>query len=250
MNGSFTAAAALARGIVEGAIAFPYIDILLLPTFIHLSQVRQLIDGSHVLLGAQNLYLGEAGAFTGEVSGKMLLEAGCRYVLVGHSERRTLFHETPNEVAHKFQAAQAAGLTPILCIGETQAQREQEQTESVIFEQLQAVIDLVGIDNMGRAVIAYEPVWAIGTGLTATPSQAQTVHAYIRQLISKIQVDIGQTIRILYGGSMKPDNAASLLAMPDIDGGLIGGASLDVKAFLAICEAADKISNSVHQTAV
>jgi triosephosphate isomerase len=170
----------------------------------------------------------------------MLKDAGCQYVLVGHSERRALFHDDLPLVAEKFKAAQQAGLTPILCVGETRAEREAGQTESVIRKQLESVIAAAGIEAFRQAVIAYEPVWAIGTGLTATPEQAQAVHAFIRQLFAQNNVDIAKTICILYGGSMKPDNAASLLAMADIDGGLIGGASLDAKSFLAICAAASQ----------
>lgn len=239
MHGSLSQVTTLINGIKLGAVNYPQIDMLVLPTFIHLTLVHQLLEKSPVLLGAQNLYLGEQGAFTGEVAGAMLVDAGCKYVLIGHSERRSIFNEDLILTAQKFKAAQAAGLIPILCIGETRAEREKGTTEQVVRQQLQAVIDAAGIDAFAQAVIAYEPVWAIGTGLTATPEQAQAVHAYIRQLIAQNNVDIGQAIRILYGGSMKPDNAAALMAMPDIDGGLIGGASLDAPSFLKICSAAD-----------
>ena len=168
----------------------------------------------------------------------MLVDLGCHYVLVGHSERRALFQEDLELVAFKFKSAIDAGLTPILCIGETKAERENNETEAVIAQQLQSVIDFVGIQVFKKAVIAYEPVWAIGTGLTATPAQAQTAHAFIRQLIAQNNVDIAGAIRILYGGSMKAENADALLAMPDIDGGLVGGASLNAESFLAICQAA------------
>lgn len=240
MHGSLSQAQALIDGIKQGASAYPDIDILVCPPFVHLALAQQLLAKSSVLLGAQNLYLGAQGAFTGEVSGAMLKDVGCQYVLVGHSERRSLFHDDLPLVAEKFKAAQQAGLIPILCVGETRAEREAGQTESVIKTQLQSVIDAAGMNAFQKAVVAYEPVWAIGTGLTATPEQAQAVHAFIRQLFAQINVDIAQTIRILYGGSMKPDNAASLLAMTDIDGGLIGGASLDPKSFLAICAAASR----------
>ena len=240
MNGSMSQTKTLIDGIKQGASAYPDIDILVCPSYVQLSLAHQLLEKSAVMLGAQNLYLGEHGAFTGEVSGVMLKDAGCKYVLVGHSERRSLLHDDLPLVAEKFQAAQQAGLTPILCIGETRAEREADQTEQVIRNQLQSVLDTAGIDAFRQAVIAYEPVWAIGTGLTATPEQAQAVHAFIRQLLAQNNVDIAQTICILYGGSMKPDNAASLLTMTDIDGGLIGGASLDAKSFLAICAAANQ----------
>ena len=240
MNGSMSQAKALIDGIKQGAAAFADVDILICPAFVHLSLAHHLLENSPVMLGAQNLYLGEYGAFTGEVSGAMLKDAGCQYVLVGHSERRALFHDDLSLVAEKFKAAQQAGLIPILCVGETRAEREAGQTESVVRKQLESVIAAAGIEAFRQAVIAYEPVWAIGTGLTATPEQAQAVHAFIRQLFAQNNVDIAKTICILYGGSMKPDNAASLLAMADIDGGLIGGASLDAKSFLAICAAASQ----------
>ncbi len=241
MHGSESQVKALIEGIKQGAGGYTNIDILVLPTFVHLSRVRDLLHHTAIVWGAQNLYLGAQGAFTGEVAGPMLKELGCQYVLVGHSERRALFHEELSLVAAKFKAALEAGLKPILCVGETRAQRESGETEKVIREQLSSVMQFVGIEALREAVIAYEPVWAIGTGLTATPQQAQDIHAFIRQLILQNNVDIAKTIRILYGGSMKPDNAALLLAMPDIDGGLIGGASLDANSFLAICEAASRV---------
>ncbi len=240
MHGSLSLINTLIHDVLDGIKkqpAFTALDILVLPPFTYLARAHELIAHSPLLLGAQNLYVGAQGAFTGEVSGSMLADLGCQYVLIGHSERRTLFHDDLALTAAKFKAAQEAGLTPILCIGETKTQRENGETEKVVREQLEAVVQLVGIDAFKQAVIAYEPVWAIGTGLTATPVEAQAVHAYIRQLLIKNNVDIGSAIRILYGGSMKAENAASLLAMPDIDGGLIGGASLDAKSFLGICEA-------------
>lgn len=240
MNGSVSQVKSLIEGIINGSSTYAEVEILVIPTFVHLAQAYTLLKNSSVKLGAQNLYPGDKGAFTGEVAGAMLNELGCEYVLIGHSERRTLFHDDLQLTAKKFIAAQAAGLTPILCVGETQAEREAGKTQSVILAQLDSVIKEAGISALKNAVIAYEPVWAIGTGLTATPEQAQAVHAFIRQHLAQNQVDIGKTMRILYGGSMKADNAASLLAMPDIDGGLIGGASLDAKSFLAICDAAMK----------
>lgn len=240
MHGSVRDVQTLINGIKQGAASFSAIDIAVFPTFVHLQQVRDLLAGSNIALGAQNLYLGTQGVFTGEVSGPMLVDCGCQYVLVGHSERRAIFHEGLDLVAAKFQAALFAGLTPILCIGETQAERERGEAESVIAAQLKSVIAAAGIEVFRNAVIAYEPVWAIGTGLTATPEQAQAMHAFIRSEMAKNQVDIANTIRILYGGSLKPDNAAALFAMPDIDGGLVGGASLNAESFLAICS---RISN-------
>jgi triosephosphate isomerase len=240
MHGSLAEVKELINGIKQGVhqhSTLSGIDILVLPSFAHLLLVHDLIMSTPILLGAQNLYTGTQGAYTGEVSGDMLMDIGCQYVLVGHSERRSIFHENHSLIAAKFKAAIEAGLKPILCVGETQTERENEETEAVIRSQLESVINLTGIDVFQKAVIAYEPVWAIGTGLTATPEQAQAVHAYIRELIKKNKVDIAETIRILYGGSMKAENAASLLAMPDIDGGLIGGASLDANSFLKICAA-------------
>jgi triosephosphate isomerase len=244
MHGSVSQVNALIAGIKQGAQQDSAIDILVLPAFVHLAQVHNLLSGTSVLLGAQNLYLGAQGAFTGEISAHMLTDVGCQYVLIGHSERRIILHENLNLVAAKFKAAVAAGLRPILCVGETKEQRERTQTEQVIREQIDSVVQTVGIEAFAQAVIAYEPVWAIGTGLTATPEQAQAVHAFIRALIAQNKVDLASTIRILYGGSMKPDNAAALLAMPDIDGGLIGGASLAADSFLQLCDIAAALVSS------
>jgi triosephosphate isomerase len=245
MHGTLNHVNALIHGILQGAIDYTDIDILVLPTFVHLPVIsHHLLHSqlhSQLLLGAQNLYLGKEGAYTGEVSGPMLKEAGCQYVLIGHSERRTIFHEDLALIAGKFKAAKEAGLIPILCVGETLAQRKAGETEAVIKAQIDSVIHAHGIDAFQQAVIAYEPVWAIGTGVTASPEDAQAVHAFIRRLISQNKVDLANTIRILYGGSMKPDNALSLLSMPDIDGGLIGGASLDAASFLAICKTASSL---------
>lgn len=238
MHGSLSMVQSLLEGIKKGAGACSSVDILVLPVFVHLPEVQKLLTNSGVMWGAQDLHPGTQGAFTGEVAGPMLVEFGCQYVLAGHSERRSLFNEDNVMVATKVKAALDAGLTPILCVGETRAQREAGETEAVVHAQIDAVLTLLGIEAFRRIVIAYEPVWAIGTGLTATPEQAQAVHAFIRQLIAQNNVDIASALRILYGGSMKADNAAALLAMPDIDGGLIGGASLDANSFLAICQAA------------
>lgn len=212
------------------------VQLVVLPSFVYLPLVRQLLAGSTILWGAQNLHDAVSGAYTGEVAGGMLAEFGCCYVLVGHSERRLLFAESEQWVAQKFVAAQSYGLIPILCVGETLEQREQEQTEAVIIAQLDAVISLAGIAAFAKACIAYEPVWAIGTGKTATPEQAQQIHALIRGRIASYDELLAQRIQILYGGSVKPDNAAALFAMQDIDGGLVGGASLDPQAFLGIAQ--------------
>lgn len=191
-----------------------------------------------IAFGAQDVSAHEAGAYTGEVSAKMLLEVGCRYTLVGHSERRQYHHETSEQVAGKFMAARRAGLVPVLCVGETRDQREAGRTEAVIREQLDPVLRLGGPTAFENAVIAYEPVWAIGTGLTASPEQAQQVHAFIRGTVAAYDATIASSLPILYGGSMKPANAAALMSQPDIDGGLIGGASLVASDFLAIADAA------------
>lgn len=189
-------------------------------------------------LGAQDVSEYPSGAYTGEVSATMLLEMGCRYVIVGHSERRSLYGEDNTRVAAKYAAAREAGLTPILCVGETLAERDAQRTVAVLAEQLDAVFEASGNKACAGAVIAYEPVWAIGTGRTATPEQAQEVHAYIRQRVAERDADSAAELPILYGGSVKADNAAQLFAQDDIDGGLIGGASLDAEGFLAIHRAA------------
>lgn len=214
------------------------IDVLLCPVSVHLCDVLEVVGNSAVQLGAQNCAAHDSGAFTGEVSADMLAEFGCEYVILGHSERRSLFGESNELVAQKCVAAQQAGLVPVLCVGETLEQRENDQVESVISAQLDAVLSLAGVSGFSRMVVAYEPVWAIGTGKTATPEQAQAVHLLIREKISALDTAVAQSLRILYGGSVKPDNAAILFSQPDIDGGLIGGAALDASSFLAICEAA------------
>ena len=238
MNGSSEANAELVRGIVSAMTASDAVELLVCPPFPYLAEVGAEIGSGAVSLGAQNVSEKESGAFTGEVSGSMLRDIGCRYVIVGHSERRALYGETSVKVAEKFQAALDAGLTPILCVGETLEEREAGRTEAVIDEQLSAALDHAGVDAFAAAVIAYEPVWAIGTGMTATPEQAQDVHAHIRAAVSSRSEAVGAGIRILYGGSVKGENAAGLFSKPDIDGGLIGGASLKAQDFLAIAEAA------------
>lgn len=234
MHGRRAEVHALLDGIKQGAASLTHVDFVVFPSFVHLQYTESVLAGTSVAYGAQNLYLGEQGAFTGEVSGPMLVDYGCRYVLVGHSERRQLFHEDLALVAAKFTNALAFGLQPILCIGETLTQREKAETREILQQQLVSVIDKAGIASFANAIIAYEPVWAIGTGLTATPLQAQEVHEFIRAELAKYSTEIANTMRILYGGSVKADNAAGLFAMPDIDGGLVGGASLDAKSFLAI----------------
>ena len=238
MNGSTSANAELVSGINAGAPATDSVELLVCPPFPYLAAVLADTAGSKVAVGAQNVSAHESGAFTGEVAPSMLADLGCEYVIVGHSERRTLYGETSVDVAAKFKAALGAGLRPILCIGETLEEREAGQTEAVVDEQLDAVIESVGIANFATAVIAYEPVWAIGTGMTATPEQAQDVHAHIRSRLAGHDAAIADSKQILFGGSMKGENAECLLAKADFDVGLIGGASLQAADFLAIANAA------------
>jgi triosephosphate isomerase len=204
----------------------------------YLAQARATLAGSAVSWGAQNLSEHSQGAYTGEVSGAMLADFDCRFVIVGHSERRSLYGESNEMVAAKFNAALKARLTPILCVGETLAQREAGVADDVVAAQLDAVLTRCGTASLARAVVAYEPVWAIGTGLTATPEQAQQVHAQIRARVAARDANVATLLQIIYGGSVKPGNARELFANPDIDGGLIGGASLVAKDFLGICAAA------------
>ena len=208
------------------------------PPFVYLQEVARLIRESSIELGAQDVCAEPQGAFTGEISASMLKDVGCEYVIVGHSERRLIYRESDQLIARKFQAAQSKGLVPILCLGEQLAERDADRTKEVIARQLDAVLELSGVDAFGHAVIAYEPVWAIGTGRNATPDQAQDVHAFIRARLAARNGKIAADTRILYGGSVKAGNAAELFAMPDVDGGLIGGASLKADEFLAILAAA------------
>lgn len=238
MNGSNAANADLVAGIVAGVPEGSGFQLLVCPPFPYLASVADQIAGSKVALGAQSVSEHESGAFTGEVAPSMLKDVGCAFVIVGHSERRSIYGESSEQVAAKFQAAQSAGLTPILCVGETLEEREAGTTEQVIDEQLDAVLTAAGIQAFAAAVVAYEPVWAIGTGMTATPEQAQDVHRHIRSRLAAQDSELAEKVQILYGGSMKGDNAPGLLSMADIDGGLIGGASLKANDFLAIAEAA------------
>jgi triosephosphate isomerase len=238
MNGSTAANAELLAGIIDGVPEGDGFSLLVCPPFPYLAAVAAQVEGSAIRVGAQNVSEHEKGAFTGEVAPAMLRDVGCDYAIVGHSERRALYGETSEQVAAKFVAAQAAGIVPILCVGETLEEREAGTTEAVVDEQLDAVLGAAGIGAFARAVIAYEPVWAIGTGMTATPEQAQDVHRHIRARLAEHDPAIAEGVQVLYGGSMKGDNAAGLLAQPDIDGGLIGGASLKAEDFLAIAQAA------------
>ena len=238
MHGSKPMMRELIAGILARLDPTKDADVMVLPPFPFLPLANSLCEDTPLMLGSQDLSQHELGAFTGEVSGAMLAEIGCGHVLVGHSERRTLHAESNELVAAKFAAAQAAGLQPILCVGESLEERQSGQAEAVVMAQVQAVLDRVGIQAFSHAVVAYEPVWAIGTGHTASPEQAQAAHASIRSHLSQMDATIGGRIRIVYGGSVKPDNAAELFACDDIDGGLIGGASLDADAFMAIYSAA------------
>ena len=251
MHGSQTMTAELISGIAkqlglddDSGLGF---DVLVCPPTAYLSAAQKSIEsiGSTIKLGAQDVNENESGAFTGETSLSMLSEFGCQYVLLGHSERRTLFGESDQSVAGKFAAcvANQANIVPVLCIGETLSDRQAGNTEQVVARQLDAVIEKVGIQGFDNAVIAYEPVWAIGTGETASPEQAQQVHAYIREKLHKLDPAIAEKTQILYGGSVKAANAEELFAQTDIDGGLIGGASLDAESFAGICEAARKLAS-------
>ncbi len=238
MNGSLVASRRLVEQLAQG-IDHDAAEMLLCPPFVYIDRVREWTGGTAISIGAQDLAAVEgAGAHTGEVSGAMLRDLGCRYVIVGHSERRTLYGESDAIVVEKFRAAQAQGLIPILCVGENLDQRERGETERIVAAQVAAVIAKLGITVFANAVIAYEPIWAIGTGRTASPGQAQEVHAMIRALIAKHDAIIAAPLRILYGGSVKGSNAAELLHQRDIDGGLVGGASLDAADFLKIFGAA------------
>ena len=242
MNGSAESVKALLGGLMPAVANNDTADILVFPAFVHLSLTRDLVAGSPVRLGAQNLSVHEKGAHTGEVSGPMLRDAGCEFVLVGHSERRAMYGESNEVVAAKFEAAQAFGLTPILCVGETLEERESGVTEAVTETQLQAVIARCGVAALADAILAYEPVWAIGTGKTATPDQAQAVHAFLRGRVAEKDAKIAGSLRVLYGGSVNGDNAGDLFSRPDVDGGLVGGASLDATSFAKICDAAARMA--------
>ena len=240
MNGSRASAAALVDGVKSGSKGLERVDIALCPPFVFLPDVHGALAGSRIRLGAQDVSLHASGAYTGEISPAMLKEVGCSYVIVGHSERRTYHGETDQQVAGKMVAVNGQGLVPIVCVGETLGERESGATEQVVGRQLDALlIDDGCFAALRNSVVAYEPVWAIGTGKTATPEQAQDVHRFIRARIAKRDATLAARIAILYGGSVKADNAAELFAKPDIDGGLIGGASLKAEEFLAICRAAN-----------
>ena len=239
MNGTKASVERLLAGILDGVGAINRSEVAVCPPFPFLQMAAEALAGSAVRLGAQNVCTEEVGAFTGEVSAAMLAEFGCHYVICGHSERRALYGEDDAIIARKLAAALAKGVRPILCVGETLEERERGDTDKVIAAQLDGIISLGGIATFGKIELAYEPVWAIGTGKTATPAQAQEVHAFIRARLAGHDAQVAGRIRILYGGSMKASNAPELLVQPDIDGGLIGGASLVAEEFLAIARAGD-----------
>ncbi len=238
MNGSLKANAELLKEVAKGAISLKNVTIAVCVPFPYLAQAKEALNGTNIGFGAQNVSEQKAGAFTGEVSTSMLNDFACQYVLVGHSERRAIYGESSALVAEKFAAALDAGLIPVLCVGETLAEREANDTMKVVGAQLKAVLDRSGVTSLTKAIIAYEPVWAIGTGKTASSEQAQEVHAAIRAQVAALDANVAKGVQILYGGSVKPSNAKELFAMPDIDGGLIGGASLAAADFLGICNAA------------
>jgi triosephosphate isomerase len=238
MHGSRAENAQLIDELMQGIPAQTTAEIAVCPPFVYLWEVARSLKSSAVALGAQSVCAEGIGAFTGEVSASMLKDVGCKYVIVGHSERRSIYREDDALVARKFIAAQSQGLLPILCVGESLEERERGETVQVVSRQLSAVLDVAGVAAFANAVVAYEPVWAIGTGKTATPEQAQEVHAHIRAEIARNDVNIAGALRILYGGSVKAANAREIFSMPDVDGGLIGGASLKADEFLKICAAA------------
>jgi len=239
MNGDLVMTSELIDEIASGHADYDACEVLICPPFPLLARAANKIQNTPILLGAQNLSEYDSGAYTGEVSASMLADIGCQYVIIGHSERRAIMLETNKMIRDKFNAAIDSNLIPILCVGETLEQKNQELTMDVIKEQLNSVMD-DNIESMTNAIIAYEPVWAIGTGLTATPEEAQSIHRFIRGIISSISQEIADKIQILYGGSVNGGNAKGLFSMPDIDGGLIGGASLTASDFLSIVKATNK----------
>ena len=240
MHGSRAEAQRLVEGILASGAGSGSSEAVVCPPFVYLADVARLLAGSPVGLGGQDVCAEEPGAHTGEVAASMLADVGCRYVIVGHSERRATYGEDDALVARKFAATVRQGLVPVLCVGETLDEREKDATRAVILRQLDAVLASAGIAPFASAVVAYEPVWAIGTGRTASPDQAQAVHALIRGRIAEKDATIAASLRVLYGGSVKAANAAELFAMPDVDGGLIGGASLKADEFASICAAAGR----------
>jgi triosephosphate isomerase len=240
MHGTRAENAELIEALLAAVPGQPSVDIAVCPPFVYLWEIARLLKASSIALGAQSVCAEAVGAFTGEVSAAMLKDVGCSYAIVGHSERRAIYKEDDALVARKFVAVQSQKLTPILCVGETLEERERGETMKVVSRQLAAVLDVVKVESLKGAVVAYEPVWAIGTGKNATAVQAQEVHAHIRREVAGRDGKIAAALRILYGGSVKAGNAKELFAMPDVDGGLIGGASLKAEEFLKICAAAQE----------
>lgn len=237
LNGSKESIQALVSGISEGLDDSVASHVVVCAPYVYIPMVQDMAAGTSISYGAQDVSEQVSGAYTGEVSADMLNEFGCEFVIVGHSERRSIYGEQDADTANKFAAARKSGLKPILCVGELLEEREQGITEEVVARQLDAVIELEGVEALADGVIAYEPVWAIGTGMTASPAQAQDVHAFIRGKIAALNADVADKVQILYGGSVNAENAAELFSMDDIDGGLIGGASLKADSFLGICKA-------------
>jgi len=223
------------------------VDVLVCPTFVSLSMAIDQLHESDILVGAQNVHEAEKGAYTGEISASMLVEAGCSYVLVGHSERRGYYHEDDALVHKKIQTALAHELAPVVCVGELLAERKEGRHFEVVKTQTLAAFEGLSDEQAVQIVVAYEPVWAIGTGETASPEQAQEMHAFIRSILAEQFGDVAQAIRLLYGGSMKPANAQELLSRADVDGGLIGGASLDAESFVSIIEIAESLSTKTFE---
>ena len=239
MNGRIAQNQALIQAVVDGVRESRNADYVLCVPYPYLGQAQALLQNSNVAWGAQNLCANETVALTGAVSAYMLADYGCSYVIVGHSERRIQFHETDDTAATRFNAAEKAGLTPIFCMGESHDERDSDWTEYIVGRQLDSIIRRFGAEVLEKAVLAYEPLWAVGTDIAATPEQAQKVHSFIRNRIAKCDTTIAKNVRILYGGSLNPSNAKALFDMPDIDGGLVGRASLDAKSFVEICIAAN-----------
>jgi len=238
MNGSIARNKLLFEGVIAGVRDLRNADYVLCVPYPYLCQAQTILQGSNVAWGAQNLCANEDTALTGAVSPNMLVDYGCTYVIVGHSERRIQLHETDDTAAARFSVALKAGLMPIFCMGESKEERESDWTEYVVGRQLDSIIRRFGADLLNKAVLAYEPLWAVGTGIPATPKQAQEVHKFIRDRIARCDAKVAKNVRILYGGSVQPNNADALFAMPDIDGGLVGRCSLDAKAFVEICKSA------------
>ena len=240
MHGRAAANQPLLQAIVAGVRNFRHAGVVVCVPYPYLQQAQALLQGSNVAWGAQNLCSTKDGALTGAVSPEMLVDYGCTHVIIGHSERRSQFHETDDTAAARFNAALEVGLTPIFCMGESREERDSDWTDFIVGRQLDSVMRRYGVEVLAKAILAYEPLWAVGSGNPASPQQAQEVHEFIRRRIARCDPAVAAAVPILYGGSVKPGNAASLFAMPDIDGGLIGGASLTAAEFIPICLAADK----------